>query len=149
MRQQFKQEEAEEILKRAMARTGPGGDLASREISEERLLSMAAELGIDPAAVRAVAAEMETEQAERTERQQFIRERRAAFWPHLIPYICVNTFLIILNLTTSPHAFWAIWPLLGWGIGLGSHAIHALPTRGPEFDQEFRKWQKRRKRAKK
>lgn len=44
------------------------------------------------------------------------------FYTHLGTYLLVNGFLICLNLLTSPHTLWAIWSVLGWGVGLASHA---------------------------
>lgn len=41
---------------------------------------------------------------------------------HLFVYLAVNAFLIFINLKKSPDAIWAIWPILGWGIGLAAHA---------------------------
>ena len=45
------------------------------------------------------------------------------FYIHLGIYAIINLFLIVLNLITSPAYFWAIWPLLGWGVGVGAHAV--------------------------
>jgi hypothetical protein len=50
-----------------------------------------------------------------------VREERD-FYSHLASYLVVNLFLVSLNLWTG-GGFWAIWPLLGWGIGLVSHAV--------------------------
>jgi len=44
------------------------------------------------------------------------------FYIHLIVYICVNSFFIIINLLNDKDGYWFIFPLLGWGIGLFSHA---------------------------
>lgn len=52
-------------------------------------------------------------------------EARMGFYIHLVIYLVVNTFLVILNLTFTKDYFWAIWPMLGWGIGL---IVHALST---------------------
>jgi len=52
-------------------------------------------------------------------------EARMGFYIHLIVYFVVNTVLVILNLTFKKDYFWAIWPILGWGIGL---IVHALST---------------------
>lgn len=41
---------------------------------------------------------------------------------HLFVYLAVNTFLVIVNLMTSPETLWFIWPILGWGVGLAAHA---------------------------
>ena len=45
------------------------------------------------------------------------------FYFHLISYVLVNVFLIVINLLTSPEYLWFFWPLLGWGIGLVIHAF--------------------------
>lgn len=50
-------------------------------------------------------------------------EEIKGFYIHLGVYAIVNVFLIVLNFITSPSYFWAIWPLLGWGVGLGAHAV--------------------------
>ena len=50
-------------------------------------------------------------------------EEIKGFYIHLGLYALINVLLIIVNLITTPGTFWAIWPLLGWGVGLGFHAI--------------------------
>ena len=42
---------------------------------------------------------------------------------HAAVFLAVNTGLVALSLATGRH--WAIYPLLGWGLGL---AIHGLVT---------------------
>ncbi|MBA5793692.1 2TM domain-containing protein [Flavobacterium sp. xlx-214] len=44
------------------------------------------------------------------------------FYIHLITYICVNSFFIIINLLKPNDGYWFIFPLLGWGIGLFADA---------------------------
>jgi uncharacterized membrane protein len=44
------------------------------------------------------------------------------FYQHLIVYLAVNAFLVVINLLTSPGHLWFYWPLLGWGIGVAIHA---------------------------
>jgi len=46
---------------------------------------------------------------------------RVEFRRHLIIYVLVNSFLVALNLIYSPQFFWAIFPLVFWGVGLFSH----------------------------
>lgn len=52
---------------------------------------------------------------------QRIRAKRG-FWGHLAIYIAVNALLVGIWAITSPAAFWPIWPMLGWGIGVVAHA---------------------------
>jgi len=46
-----------------------------------------------------------------------------AFYIHLIVFICVNAFLIALNLILFRDRIWFYWALLGWGVGLLGHAL--------------------------
>jgi hypothetical protein len=48
------------------------------------------------------------------------------FYAHAAMLGLVNVALIVLNLATLPKndgVIWFIWPLIGWGIILGVHAI--------------------------
>ncbi len=63
------------------------------------------------------------------------------FRDHAISFATVNGGLIALNLATSPHYLWALWPLFGWGIGFVSHAaktyqtLHAERAARPELPE--------------
>ncbi len=129
-------EEAEAILTRAAGRKSVDS------ISHRRLVEMAEELGISPEEVAAAAEEILREQEEKSLRRQFIAERRSSLWPHLIPYLCVNLGFVFINLMNYHGKFWAIGPILGWGIGLTIHLASILPTSGTEFEKEFAKWRK-------
>jgi len=56
-------------------------------------------------------------------------EARFGFYIHLAVYVAVNALLVVLNLVYSPDCLWFLWPLLGWGIGIGFHglSIFAFP----------------------
>ena len=49
---------------------------------------------------------------------------KLAFRAHLMTYVVVNAGLIAINLVTSPGYFWAIWPMIGWGIGIVAHGLN-------------------------
>ena len=49
-------------------------------------------------------------------------EELKEFYQHLVSYVVVNAFLVVVNLLTSPGYKWFVWPLLGWGIGVALHA---------------------------
>lgn len=57
------------------------------------------------------------------------------FYGNLISYCMVIPFLIFINLRTSPGYYWFWWPLLGWGLGLGSHAIQTFGI-GKNWEQK-------------
>ena len=70
-------------------------------------------------------------------------ERRAAalagYWSHLSAYVIVIGVLVVINLVAWDGYFWAIWPMLGWGIGL---LFHSLNVFGPNWGD--REWQRRK-----
>lgn len=134
--QHYRPKDAQEILRRALARPTP-----TDAFSHAQLRAMAAELDIDAETLDRTAAEWQAEQEQADARRRFIAARRRGFLGHLIPYLAVNTGLIAANLLTDRADFWAIWPLLGWGIGLLSHGLCALRTHGDGFEADFRQWQ--------
>jgi hypothetical protein len=69
-----------------------------------------------------------------TPRNEFLwrkAKNRAAFKIHLRTYLIVNTGLWLIYLLTTFQSSrsgilpWPVWPMLGWGIGLGSHYFSA------------------------
>ncbi|SCY09442.1 2TM domain-containing protein [Nonlabens sp. Hel1_33_55] len=50
-------------------------------------------------------------------------EELKAFYNHVIIYLIINSGLAALNYYSNEWSFpWFLFPLLGWGIGLLSHA---------------------------
>ena len=45
------------------------------------------------------------------------------FYSHLVAYCLVISFLVFVNLKTSPGYYWFWFPMFGWGIGVGIHAF--------------------------
>lgn len=64
---------------------------------------------------------METEETYKRAKRRV--EAKIGFYIHLAVYVGVNILLLIINLTTSPHYLWFMWPLMGWGIGLLFHGL--------------------------
>src|SRR4051794_4768558 len=49
---------------------------------------------------------------------------------HFTTFLLVNLMLIGIWAASGGGYFWPIWPILGWGIGVGCHAAPLLATRG-------------------
>ena len=51
-------------------------------------------------------------------------DMRLAFRSHLMAYVIVNAGLVAIYFLTGDLGdyFWPMWPMLGWGIGVGAHA---------------------------
>jgi len=60
------------------------------------------------------------------DREQVLRARAVKqlkkqrdFRGHLLVYVLVNTFLVVIWLVTDQHGFfWPVFPIIGWGIGV-------------------------------
>ena len=61
------------------------------------------------------------------------------FYGNLISYCLVIPFLIFINLYTSPQYLWFVWPMLGWGIGLASHALKVYGVGRAWEEKQIRK----------
>jgi hypothetical protein len=75
-------------------------------------------------------------------RQDVLRERaikrlkkRRDFSGHLLVYVLVNAFLVVIWAMTDPNGFfWPVFPIVGWGVGVVMNAWDVY--RNDEFDEE-------------
>jgi hypothetical protein len=60
---------------------------------------------------------------------------KLGFYIHATVFCVVNLGLVALSLSSGRH--WAIYPLLGWGVGLLAHglSVWVLPPGGPMFER--------------
>ncbi len=60
-----------------------------------------------------------------------------AFYTHLITYIVGCVFFITINYMYTPKNHWFIFPVLGWGIGILSHALQTfnIPLLGKKWEE--------------
>jgi len=49
-----------------------------------------------------------------------------SFYSHLIVYLIMAVFFIVINLVTSPGVYWFYWPIIGWGIGVFFHGMETF-----------------------
>lgn len=65
---------------------------------------------------------------------------RRDFSSHLVSYVVVNSFLILVCAVTGAGYFWPIWVLACWGIGVVLHAWEAFlrrPVTDADVDAEL------------
>lgn len=48
--------------------------------------------------------------------------KRREFSAHLVAYVVVNAFLVLVWALTGADYFWPVWAIGGWGIALALHA---------------------------
>ena len=70
---------------------------------------------------------------------------KLGWYAHAGVYLVVNTFLFLLSTYGSGHGHWAIYPALGWGVGLALHGISVFAL-GTGSDLRERMIQKERER---
>jgi len=77
-------------------------------------------------------------------------DMKLAFRGHLMAYVVVNASLVAIYLLTSDFGeyFWPIWPMMGWGVGLGAHAasvyMNGEGIRDRLIEQELEKLRRNR-----
>ncbi|WP_394843188.1 2TM domain-containing protein [Pendulispora brunnea] len=116
----YSDEEVRAILEMALKKDDKQG------VGHDELLAAAAEVGISREAIEAAALELDDARGERQAREAILARRRKGLVAHLWPFVAVNAFLAAINLLTSPHVLWFLFPLLGWGLGMFFHARSAL-----------------------
>jgi adenylate cyclase len=65
-------------------------------------------------------------------------EAKRGFTRHAMVYVAGNFLLVAIWAITSRGYFWPIWPMLGWGVGLGMN-YWAVYLRRPISDDEIRR----------
>lgn len=60
-----------------------------------------------------------------------------SFYIHLSVFIPVMVLLLAINIATG-RGWWVQWPLMGWGIGVGAHALVVFGVSGwlgPDWEE--------------
>ncbi len=130
----YNSEQMQQILQKAFTRQQQG------EVSREQIIEIASELGVSSASLQAAEQEWLIQEIEVKKRQKFNAKKLGEFKSHLVYFMGVNGLLIVLNLLTSPTYFWAIFPLLGWGLGLFFSGMKAYKTNGESYERDFEEW---------
>jgi 2TM domain len=130
----YNSEEMKQIFQIALARKD------DEEFSWEQMIDIASELGISAESLKAVEKQWLVQQVDSQKRKAFNIQRRKDFKSHLVSFIVVNGFLVLLNLVTSPSFLWSVFPLLGWGLGLFLHWKGVSQTQGESYEKDFQEW---------
>ncbi|WP_350275793.1 2TM domain-containing protein [Kribbella sp. HUAS MG21] len=61
-------------------------------------------------------------------REQAVTElqKRRELAGHLMAFVLVNTFLVVIWYVTGAGFFWPVFPIFGWGIGVVFHTWDVL-----------------------
>ncbi len=134
MEKKYSPSEVEQILKIALrSKTNQG------HVSQDNIFEIARELNIDEREVQSALREFESRSDIEGVKLEFIKKRKKDFIDHFLSYIIVNSFLLGLNFLTLGRISWAIFPLLGWGLGLALDGINKLRFNEVEFEKYYQK----------
>lgn len=78
--------------------------------------------------------------AQKQEEEAFRYVRRLRrFYMHLYVYVVMVLALFVINLITTPHRMWAVWVMIGWGLGVAMQASLVFRPSwflGPQWERE-------------
>ena len=78
-----------------------------------------------------------SEQALREQAIERLKKKRD-FRGHVFIYVAVNWVLVVIWAVTGAGFFWPIFPILGWGVGVGANAWDVY-GRKPLSEDEIRR----------
>lgn len=111
MATRFNDDEAKEILRRAIERDAARGSATG----PEELVEIAAELGVSPDDVSMAIAEVTAEREVQQEIAAIKEQRRRSLGGSAITWLFVCALLLVIDILTGP-AWWIHWPFAIWGL---------------------------------
>jgi hypothetical protein len=137
----YQQEDAQQILHLAIARQAEAG-----ELSRVQLFEIAAELNISSADLQAAEQEWLAQRGESVERTEFDQVRRRKFQHHLVKYLIINGFFVVIDLMiTGGSLTWSRYIALLWGMGLALDAWKTYHSGSEGYETAFQQWRQKRR----
>ncbi|MEM6900199.1 MAG: helix-turn-helix domain-containing protein [Pseudomonadota bacterium] len=109
-----------EVSYRTIQRIEAGGGA-----SNETIMSLATAFNVDASALL-LDVNGEAKKALRKQELRKNAEFGLSFWIHFATYLFVASLLITINYVDAREDPWALWPLVGWGIGVAAHGLAAF-----------------------
>ena len=88
------------------------------------------------------------------DREESLRDRaiqhlkkKSEFRAHLLAYVLINSFLVVIWAVTGGGLFWPAFPMAGWGIGLVFNAWDVYRRQIPTEEQVAREMESLRRRG--
>jgi len=138
----YTEEEVSEVIRRSLL----GGSGTRDTISHDELVDIARSSGISRSQLEESLAYQESRGELDAAKAHWVQRHRQDFYSHLRSYIIVNGVLLLINLATSPRYIWAIWPMMGWGIGVLFHASDTFFVSEEKIERGARKLMKKQQR---
>ena len=62
-------------------------------------------------------------------------KKKSDFKGHVMVYVAVNVFLVVIWVVTGSGFFWPVFPIVGWGIGVFFNWWDVYVRKGPSEEQ--------------
>ena len=138
MGRHYSREEVAETIRRAADREHEG-------LSEEELVAVAEEVGLDADAVRRAAEEVAVERLGQHRRQAVVREQRRRLGRSIWSFMLVNATAVGINLMTGGE-LWFYWVTFGTGVMLANRLIRTFAPSDTELHRIERHLERRERR---
>jgi len=132
--------DVEQILKLAVRNAG----FTDEDALRQRLQLAGHELGLTDKQIAAAEEQYYRDQEEQQLKKEFQSDALHEFWEHLWSYVIVNAGMIGFDVFKDGTLNWAMWPLIGWGIGLAFHAYGVFFPGKQDYEKEFSRWKQKR-----
>lgn len=116
----YDDDEVRAIIERALAVQPRGG------VSHEDLLAIGEGVGLSREAIERASVEVQERKLEAVANAAIRSRRRRGVALHAFVFFAVNAVLFAINALTTPGEWWALFPIVAWGLGLLLHAGFAL-----------------------
>lgn len=139
LREFYSHEDAQEILKLAIARQVDADDL-----TRQQLLEVAEEMGIAQVDLQAAEQQWLLQKSASQERLAFDEHRHGRFNRSVIRYIIISGFLVVIDLISGGGLSWSIYFGLLMGLPIALKAWKLYRLRGEDYEDAFQRWRRSR-----
>lgn len=140
MEKRYSEHDVQEILNRAVRLDSSRGSS-----TRESLERAAEELGLTPEALAQAEEQWEREKQDQEEFLAFMAYQRKGYYSNLFMYLIFIPFFLFLDLSKDGQLNWALYPILGWGLGVAIHTVGVFSRKSHWFDEQFQEWKAAKK----
>ena len=131
----YSQDDVQEILHLAIARTTD-----TSELSRTQLWEIATELDIDPDSLISAEHDWLNGKIIERKRQEFDYYRQEQLKQKAVRYVIINGSLLMINFLSSRTLSWSLYTLLILGLPLSLDTWKSFQTEGEAYEQAFQRW---------
>ena len=134
----YSDDEADQILRVAAKQTTTGG------FNRDRLVSMAAELGISEEDVKRAEIQVAEQRELDEDRELYKAKRKRDLFSEVSSWASTAALLFGINFLTGPGNWWCQWPIGIWGIFVVKDVLERVLITPATNEANFQRWREKR-----